>query len=352
MHHLASIQMCFIVGMGRSGTTLLMQILNAHPHALSTPETHFVMTFFQQYAQQKNINRREILDICARFYKSKKNNLSIWQWNFAQFEQYIHAAPAQNLDYEYVCKAFLASHIFLGNSKPNLTHIVAKEHDFTTYIPQLLQIFPNAKFIVCLRDYRAVIHSHCQSPNTRFVSNTFNALHWRENNQYLWQQSQAMPNKFLWIQYEKLVKNPTDTVKQLCHFIDLPFQPNLLHTQQNLQNWLEQQRQNPLMSARKLKKWTDLAQPINNTQSEKWRENLPYESLVFADLLCSQTGQLWGYKPLTRVGVPQKITYYIWHLPVLIYAHIALFVFIRQYYHLPLRIRILISKLFGTKNKF
>ncbi|GAI08625.1 unnamed protein product, partial [marine sediment metagenome] len=37
----------FIIGVGRSGTTLLQSILNAHPKICFPPETHFVKNYFR-----------------------------------------------------------------------------------------------------------------------------------------------------------------------------------------------------------------------------------------------------------------------------------------------------------------
>ena len=39
------IKKLFIVGVGRSGTTLLQSMLNAHPEICFTPETHFVKRY-------------------------------------------------------------------------------------------------------------------------------------------------------------------------------------------------------------------------------------------------------------------------------------------------------------------
>ena len=37
----------FVVGVGRSGTTLLRMMLDAHPELAIPPETHFVLPFIQ-----------------------------------------------------------------------------------------------------------------------------------------------------------------------------------------------------------------------------------------------------------------------------------------------------------------
>ena len=60
----------FIVGCSRSGTTLLQQMLNAHPRIAITPETHFMPFYWAKAGQYGDLGdeaafRRLVEDIVA-----------------------------------------------------------------------------------------------------------------------------------------------------------------------------------------------------------------------------------------------------------------------------------------------
>ncbi len=56
INELATKEVHFIIGSGRSGTTLLITILNANPTVLAAPEVRLCMAFYQKYAHQNPVS--------------------------------------------------------------------------------------------------------------------------------------------------------------------------------------------------------------------------------------------------------------------------------------------------------
>jgi len=61
--------MIFIVGVGRSGTSLLQSMLNAHPEIVSTPETHFLRKYVFP-----NLNEDKVVDAKDFFLELDRDN--------------------------------------------------------------------------------------------------------------------------------------------------------------------------------------------------------------------------------------------------------------------------------------
>lgn len=350
--NLDEIPLHFIVGMGRSGTTLLLQILNAVPYCLSTPENHFVMTFYGKYAQQTDIDPNELIKDVQNYYWAKyksKEGLNVWDLNFDLFFDEIRHSP-RPITYGYICKKYLLQHHFLGRNNEQVSYIIDKDHDYTRWIPELLQLFPDAKFIVSVRDYRAVINSHRQSPNQRINISAFTALLWRNNNRYVRQKSIEMPDRFLFIKYEDLVVQQAKVIQQLCDFLGMPFCENMLQSHIPMEKWLTQHAQSPDMTARKAKKWGDLARPIYADLKEAWRDRLPADTIALADLICGKEAAYLGYKTIyPTANFWQKGYIYAKNAPQLLYAAFAYLIFAKYYYSLPLLVRILLVKYAGIK---
>lgn len=63
----------FVIGAGRSGTTILTMILNAHPEVSCTPEVKQVMTFYKDYAHQNPVSEQYITDF-EKYQKALQKN--------------------------------------------------------------------------------------------------------------------------------------------------------------------------------------------------------------------------------------------------------------------------------------
>ena len=53
-------ELFFIVGRGRSGTSLLVSMLNQHPHIAIPPEALYIMILYNKFAKYKTMSKKMI----------------------------------------------------------------------------------------------------------------------------------------------------------------------------------------------------------------------------------------------------------------------------------------------------
>ncbi|GIV28221.1 MAG: hypothetical protein KatS3mg027_2035 [Bacteroidia bacterium] len=159
----------FIIGHGRGGTTLLLYILNAHPNIYGLPEFKNILISkdasssdsFRRISEKylKRIEKRSFLNQLPESFKEKKVDNELFESAFY---------PNISLKERYIRLALSINKVF---DKPNrdkkiITHIIHKVPYYTFYVKELLEIFPEAKFIINIRDPRAQNYSHIKRHST------------------------------------------------------------------------------------------------------------------------------------------------------------------------------------------
>lgn len=349
MHYIQKLpDLYFIVGIGRSGTTLLNQILNANSLCLSTPETKFVMTFYEKYAHVSAIDTEALLADIKQYYGvlETKSNATVWHFDQSGFEKQLRETSIIN--YAAACKLFLLNMHYLGRSNEGVRLIIDKNPAYVPYIPQLLKTFPEAKFIISLRDYRAVLNSGKQSKGNKIITPWVRLLRWRQHFYYIQQLKKNMPDRFFLLKYEDLIGSNELTVRDMCRFLSVPFDEQMLQSHTKIREWVEANTDFLNNSPRQKKKWTDLASPISSGRTEFWRQNLTFEEIAVAEILCGNVGKREGYEPIYVLSFKQKIVVLLKKLPQLLYSLFVYLFFSKLYFFLPLNWRIKIAAKFNN----
>lgn len=296
----------FIIGPHRSGTTLLTSILNAHPQLLSTPEFRFVLHFMAKYGQQTAVTpdfaiafNRYIHQI---FGQEKAQNI----WSFMQFSPDIYGQlDGQKLAAYNFCqlyKLLLINVMLPSKNYAQIQTIVDKNPHYTFYIPQLLDLFPSARFLVAMRDYRAIYLSKRDSRRTK-ASTLFHAVRINEFLRCAYTAHQHPNTPTHLVPYEHLAAQPSQTIQGICHFLDLPFNEGMLSPQERLQNLTAATDK---LAGRDQKIITELVKPINTSRIDAWKTKLTDEELTIIEAICGEMGQLFGYQPSPHISSAAK----------------------------------------------
>lgn len=207
----------FIVGMPRSGTTLMRASLASHPRIAISPETHFLSYWVPSHATAELQDTLDFERFWAGFIGSPQ---------FGNLE----------LDADAVHDRLLASGV---PTFKTLLSILLREHarrcgkprwgektpTHHEHIDQLLEWYPNARIIYMLRDPRAVVASLLDASKTASCLE-FHAARWRDSTRVLrrWENDA----RICAVHYEALVIDPEPALRKVCAFLDEPFDPALL----------------------------------------------------------------------------------------------------------------------------
>lgn len=347
--HLQSLSVNFIIGSGRSGTTLLTTVFNANPSVLAAPEVRLCMAFYQKYARKKPIPATFAQDLANYINlvigrKKATRKAHIWGTDIENsiFTNFDTTQLAQ-LDYANLYK-LLQLNIEMPNKNNNeVSIIIDKNPDYTFYVEPLMQLFPNAKFVVSMRDYRSVVSSYKHHQGKRIESCTLNAFLWNKFNTEIARLRDLYPNKILILRYEDLVQDTEKIIRQSCNFLQIPFQEAMLTPHQNLEKQA-QTLQNTEVTARDKKKIGELTKPINTSHLNAWKTRLTESEINTIETLCAQTGKLFGYQPSKQLSAADKLKVYLFNLPRLVLANITFQLLVKNYFHLPFNIRMLLIK--------
>ena len=213
----------FIVGSGRSGTTLLRMMLCSHSRISIPPETWYLIPLLERFSIDRPLNAAEIesaasiitshyrwpdLKLDAQEFRRELSQLTVP--NLRDVAQIVHRWHMRN-----------EGKARWGDKTPVYVEI----------LPELARMFPDSRFIFLVRDGRDVAKS-------------FQATHWvsrwlhdntREWTRALQCQQRWICSEFreriLRVRYEDLVLQTEATLREICRFIGEEFEPQMLSWQ-------------------------------------------------------------------------------------------------------------------------
>lgn len=207
----------FIVGSERSGTTLLRLMLTSHPSVAVPPEGDFLTRMHadqpQSLAQQQSFIKAFLsIEKCRE-----------WGLSPALLQQGI--AMMQPRSWPEL--AAVPYWTWLAVNFPNASRWGDKNPSHIHRLPQLLKMFPTAKFIHIIRDGRDVTASWLGVPFGPADAATAAAT-WSRAVQAGRQASLAHPGRFCEVHYEALVRSPEPTLRTLCAFLGEEFSAEMM----------------------------------------------------------------------------------------------------------------------------
>lgn len=282
--------MPFIVGVGRSGTTLLRLIMDAHPDMAIPPEAHWLVQGIR-YLEEHSWSLDGLWEVlCAHygwdqmpFDKEKLGRLFEPEKGIASFFRSIYQSYAADLN---------ASRI--GDKTPinNLFMLKIAEH------------FPEARFIHLIRDGRDVALSYRKVDFGPGSDPRQAAMLWTWRIAFARTQAQFLPH-YREVKYEDLIRNTREVVESIDAFIDLDFHPQQMNYHQKAKERLsETHYRSPQQSE---KDWIRLEKLFAKTTSVPdssrigcWKQEMSKEDVlafeaVAGDLLVDLGYPLSGY---------------------------------------------------------
>ncbi|MDX6638581.1 MAG: hypothetical protein QOJ01_2092 [Solirubrobacterales bacterium] len=244
----------FIVGMTRSGTTLLRLMLDSHPNLTIPPETHFLPELVKAFNQGRD-TPEEVISIFTEnrrwedFGISEKDMLKTLQ-GVAPLDK--PAFPARAF---YNLYAKRQGKQRWGDKTPG----------YATRLRRIERVLPEAHFIHMIRDGRDVALS--LKDRDAGLTTEQVARRWRHRINRTRRVATEVKH-YLEVHYEDLVTEPEQTLKGICEFLELEWDPRMLSYHERAEERL-----------------SEIARPL---EAEEDKRALSAESRVEAHALTSE----------------------------------------------------------------
>ncbi|MBU3017179.1 sulfotransferase [Paraglaciecola agarilytica] len=240
----------FVLGTQRSGTTLLTRMLSAHKDLFVQNEIGVEEVF------KSPISMESILD---------------------GIDRQVHGRFSQHLN-ELL-------------EQEEKTHWGIKDPELTYYLTPLEHFIPASKFVLIIRDPRAVVNSYIENKWGLGTNAYTGALRWTKEVVMQLAFAEKHPKNVLVIRFEDLIADTQVVLEKICEHVGLSFDPTMLEYNKKKAQFKEN-RQN-----------TNTSKAPDIRLAEKWRTELTSTQISNTEFVSKKLMKKFNY-PLETV--PQR----------------------------------------------
>jgi hypothetical protein len=315
----------FIIGIGRSGTTLLSQLLNNHKEIQALPEANFLVFFLNQFQNKKQFTLNDINLLFEQIDVYSRSHPWVgWNFDLEKTKNKIYDTFKANTQVSYREICFQIYNQFIPNcsdDKSSSSILLDKNPSYTLYSDKLKHFLPNSKFILLIRDYRSNVLSRKQSVYFKSPNVAFNAMRWKLFNQKAFKFLNSHPDDFITLRYEDLVEDNQKAQLKIFDFfkIEHKIYPDLKTFNKVT---AEEFKISDKFKERFYKKYGDLKKEVFTNRTEAWKEQLSKKEISICEAICGEYGEKFGYIQTTFLSPKQKFILKLKYLFPILLAHI------------------------------
>lgn len=294
----------FIGGCPKSGTTLLVSLLDSHPQLVVLPEeshyleerkTYRALTSYEDKLRYL-LEKSDLKLLAMGHFEPPRDWLNCGARDYSHFDHRRFAALAkifieqpgmnESLLFSETVRAFA---IVRGVDWKRCVRWVEKTPK-TEYAEDMDVLFPDAKFIQIVRDPRAVFASRkkrlTEGPRQYTKAHRL-VREWNCSAREI-PRLQRDPSRFLVVRYEDLIRNPHETLEQICRFGGFDFDESMLNPTRAGHNWDGNSA------------FDKKFQGISDAPVEHWRNCLSEDEIWWVEFHCRKGMKLADYPFQTR----------------------------------------------------
>lgn len=250
----------FVFGSGRNGSTMLNRMLNQHPELFLPSEQYFLGNSIIKFRLYNFLIWRDLVKIIAGELIPTTGSHT-WDFGPEHIIQDLFSTPDKSLQY-LIDKSFRAYGVHRGAAFGRWGDTTPMN---TRYMPEITDLFPQARYIFLLRDGRDVIASYQKGGKDylgELASPLIAARHWLRSVKMYEQMLQK--TDILLVRYEKLVSDPETELTRICEALGVKYHPEML--QFHLSEPPEAMYQEP--------QHANIRRPVSAGSIGNWREAL------------------------------------------------------------------------------
>ena len=287
----------FVTGSSRSGTTMMSRILNNHSLIFTFNELHF----FEQLCETSKLaiitGYNDAVKLCDKLigiqedgyllYKNKKRYLNT-------AEQIVKAIPENERTPIKIFQSFLEYTVI----KKRKQFACEQTPRNALYIGDILANYPDAKIIYMVRDPRSVLLSHKYKWKRKFLgANKITLIesirsyfiYHPYTTSKLWVAAARESVKWqnhenvMFIRFEDLVENPHQLIKNMCDFLSINFESQMLEI--------------PHVGSSLKTDQKTVVTGISSSSKDTWKKGgLTKSELYICQKICGEYMHQFGYK--------------------------------------------------------
>lgn len=286
----------FIVGVGRSGTTMLRLMLDAHPQLAIPPETHFVPDLIA--AIDDGVGPEEAVEVMR----------SVRQWGDLQIEGDEVLARFRSLP-RFDSGAALRAFYEIYAERQGKPRWGEKTPAYVRSMRQIERVLPEARFIHVIRDGRDVALSRWKRTlgDGERAPAAQVAAGWQRRIRRAQKQGKRLSH-YLELRYEDLVTDTEPNLRRICEFVELDWDPAMLRYYERAgERMAEMARDLPAADGKPTRPGEERMQAHAMTQKPpdpaamyRWREKMSAEDVAAFDAVAGELLSELGYEVATR----------------------------------------------------
>ena len=249
-------KLIFIIGVGRSGTTLIQSMLNAHPEVACPPESHFLKNYLVPQMQNKLLYPGE------KLIDKLKSDEGIARLGL-DLDSIIAHSDVNSPEF---LRTFFLDILGKYGAERNKLHLGEKDPLNTGYLPFIKKAFPDSYIVHIIRDPRDVILSRRK---TNWGGKNPFVVHLAEYKYYmdkvLSEGTTLFGNNYSELYYEDLIEKTEGTLKEVCKNLGLNFEPAMLEFHKQAAE---------LVTEGEMRWKENVLKPVIKTNKQKWRTGL------------------------------------------------------------------------------
>jgi len=276
----------FILGVGRSGTSLLQSMLASHNEIAMMPETGFI----RRYLVAPVFSGKQDVDIealCADKYIQRWFDDGLLRTDFEKQKNITYSSMYKNVQ-----------KIYAKNTVGSIKYIADKDPKMIEVLPHLDELFCDYRVVHIIRDPRDVLlskdkaeWSKKQSLIKKLIANNtqlrISEFFLRKN-----------ASRIFEIKYEDLVAKPEAVLRSVCEFLNLDFDSSMLSFQEQAEM---------LVSTSEMSWKKETVGPLLSQNFSKWKKEMPPTVAMLTESCCKSAMLKGRYEKLAvNVGFWNK----------------------------------------------
>jgi hypothetical protein len=309
---IAALPFFFIIGRPRSGTTLLQLFFDAHPNVQIPSECMYIGQLWSHYSKISVWTKTDI----ENYIRDLKNTwlFTPEKFNIGQIEKEL-SENISDLNAPLVFKTVTKNFNSIYEKK-GIMLLGDKNPFYSQTFGGIFITIPDAKFILLIRDPR---DNHISLFNSRFTapSITYDTLYWKKTIRTIEQYQKYFPDRFYIIRYEDLVTDTEKYLKEMCGFLGIPFEPEMLkYRERKTDDFTKVVFSNEAFFKAN---HTSILEPVSTSKIGGWKTRLSKSSIKKAERTAGIFLDKYGYERLRKTPgiwslfstIPGRLLYFI-----------------------------------------